>query len=45
MVSMFEQVRRVILQSVNREIGKNAHKSKDAWVLFASSAQSRQEAH
>jgi hypothetical protein len=31
--------------SVNHEIGKNAHKSKDAWVRIASSVQSRQEAH
>jgi len=33
------------VQSVNREIGKNAHKSNDAWVLIASSVQSRREAH
>ena len=30
---------RTLVQSVNREIGKNAHKLKDTWVLFASSVQ------
>jgi hypothetical protein len=38
---VFSRSLTVAVQSVNREIGKNAHKSKDAWVRIASSVQSR----